>query len=187
MPDNPPIPVIPQPTADPLPPGTMTQGFLASRWNRRNGTAAAITDNPLQPAPLVDPLPPGTMAQGFLSHRWNRRDGTAYGPRAPLEVLSLTWTLDMPTVVGASIGTCTCIGGIATRWNIVAGNDDGYWAISPSGAVTVAALGFYEEVIYEISVTASNPTQTSAPTEMFIRTVPLRGGPNAESKIIRRD
>lgn len=112
-----------------------------------------------------------TTAQGFLSGRWLRRAGDAYASdRQPPQVLSMHWTLSMPTEVGAFVGTCGYIG-LATQWEIVAGNQDGYWAISPLGVVSVAAVGMFDSVIYEISVKASNSFGSSAATEMFISTV----------------
>ena len=144
------------------------------------------------------PWAPATNTQGFLSSRWLRRDGAIYPtePLSPPEVLSATWTLDMPTVVGAIIGPCGFVGSV-TNWAITEGNADGYWAISSTGLLTVASVGMFDGVIYEISVVASNGSGASAPTPMYIRTVaggrtglyalreptPIAGGPDSAKKV----
>lgn len=156
-----------------------------------------MTVNPKETLPPDNPTwpwSPATTAQGFLSGRWERRNGDVFAGGPPV-VLSTEWSLTLPVSIGDIVGACGIVGR-ATSWAIVEGNGEGFWAIDSNGVVTVAGLGMFDGVIYEISVTASNANGTSIPASMFIRTIlsgrrgaplgpisPIAGGDDTGAKV----
>lgn len=158
-------------------------------WDRLVRTWPNFPSIPLAVSPTW-PWTGATTTQGFLANRWLRRDGDVYGgnPSLPPEVLSSFFILPMPTVVGAIVGGCGVVGN-PTSWEIAADNPDGYWAISNRGLITVAALGMFDDVIYEIGVVARNVYGASAVTPIYIRpTVSgvgllIAGGEDAGAKV----
>lgn len=87
---------------------------------------------------------------------------------APPLVSSDTFSLTLPTSLGTVIGMITANGN-PFRWAIIDGNKDNHWAINNYGLLTVGpnADGIFD-VLYEISVVATNNAGDSLPAEIYI-------------------